>query len=109
MASVEDVCETCLEQAVRDYVLCYARRCGDAPIEKLTRTVSVSINLGPLWMRSGYFFKWWEATGLGSERAGVKSAFVGTEFLELLYLMKWTEMCHLLVFLTPFFLLYTHF
>lgn len=91
-----------------DYAVCYAQRCGDAQIEKLTRTVSVSINLRTLWMRCGYFFKRWDATGLGSERAGVKSAFVGTGFLEMPCLMNGTEMGHLLVFLTPFPLLYTH-
>jgi len=53
-------------------------------------------------MRSGYFFKRWGAIGLGSERAGIN-----TGFLELLCLMKWTEMGHLLVFLTPFILLYS--
>ena len=35
----------------------YARQCGDAPIGKLTRTVIVSTNLVPIWMRSGYFYE----------------------------------------------------
>jgi hypothetical protein len=75
MDSVEDVCETCLEKTVRDFAVHYARRFGDAPTGKLTRTVIVSINLVPIWMRSGYFFKRWGAIGLGSERAGAKNAF----------------------------------
>ena len=88
----------------------YARQCGDAPIGKLTRTVIVSTNLVPIWMRSGYFYeRGWGggAIGLWRERAGVKSAFVGTELFDLLCLMNWTEMCHLLLFVTPFLLLYT--
>lgn len=105
---MEDVCETCLEKTVREFAVRYARICGDAPVGKLTRTVIISINLVPILMRSGYFSKRWGAIGLGSEGAGLKSAFVFTGFLELLCLMNWTEMCHLLVFLTPCLLLYTH-
>jgi len=56
-------------------------------------------------MRSGYFSKNEDAIGLGRELAGVKNAFVGKKLLELLCLMNWIEMCHLLVFLTPFLLL----
>jgi len=59
MASVEDVCETSLVQTVRDSAVGYVRRCEDAPIGKLMRTVIVSINLVPLGCALGTFSNGW--------------------------------------------------